>query len=132
MSVKMQGCHPDRPCRHGPTPTIVYVSGTQSDAEAEARANVCRSFASVRGWPLVGTVIETTPERPLEVREGWAKVLAAVSSGAAEVIATYDPAHLGLDVEGFEALGAHLREREVVLVAATGTPAPPPVSNDHR
>ncbi|MFE9120903.1 hypothetical protein [Streptomyces sp. NPDC007172] len=132
MSVKMQGCHPDRPCRHGPTPTVVYVSGAKSDEEAESRASVCRSFASVRGWPLVATIIETTPERPLEVREGWAEVLATVNSGSAEVIATYDPSHLGLDLEGFEALGAHLRDREVVLVAATGTPAPPSVSHYRR
>ncbi|MFE9409358.1 hypothetical protein ACFYN0_11225 [Streptomyces sp. NPDC006704] len=83
---------------------------------------MCKHFAQVRGWPLAETVVETTPERPLELREGWARVMEAVSDGSAEVIAVYDAAQIGLGLDEFEVMQRDLRMREVVLTAVDRAP----------
>ncbi|MBB5121358.1 recombinase family protein [Streptomyces eurocidicus] len=127
MDALSYGCNTDgRPCRHGPPPTLVYVSHIRPE-EAERLANNCRNYAKVRAWSVIETVIEETPDRALNAREGWKKVVATLKAGSGEIIVVPGPASVDTDVPGFEALKSEFRSHDAVLVAAFDGPEPPPV-----
>lgn len=117
MSRLMYGCHPDRPCRHGPTPVVIYVAPRRGASSVEAITQTCERFVQNRGWPHVATVVENNFSDTLDSREGWRKVLAHTSTEA-EIIVVPSSAHLGLDEDEFQALKSELlQQREVLLVA---------------
>lgn len=116
MSTLMRGCHPDHPCRHGPTPVVIYVAPPEHTASANALARSCENFVRNRGWPHVATVVEDGPSGTLESRKGWRQVLAHTSAEA-EIIVVPSLAHLSLSEEDFEALKSELHQRDVLLVA---------------
>ena len=78
MATESYGCKTERPCTHGPIPTILYTcADTQEDTARQLAA--AESYATNRAWKPVATVIETMPGRPLPEREGWLKVESALS-----------------------------------------------------
>ncbi|MGW1075650.1 hypothetical protein [Streptomyces sp. NPDC002537] len=127
MDALSYGCKTDgKPCRHGPPPTLVYVSGADT-AEARRQASRCRNYAELRAWKVITTVIETTPDLPLGSREGWGKVRATLKAGGGEIIVVPGPTTVGTDRHGFDVLKAEFRSQDAVLVAAIEAPEPPPV-----
>ncbi|GAA1913329.1 hypothetical protein [Streptantibioticus ferralitis] len=112
------------PGRHGPIPTIVYVCEPDT-ATAERLADLCRIHAAQRAWWVVDTVIEQTPNAPLNKREGWTRVKAALDQGAVGIVITWSPISVAPGLAEFQVLQAEFRVNEAVLVAVTGIPDPP-------
>ncbi|MDF3287866.1 hypothetical protein [Streptomyces silvisoli] len=113
------------PGKHGPIPTLVYVCEPDS-ATAEQLADLCRIHAAHRAWWVVDTVIEATPDAPLQQREGWQRVKAALARGSVDIVITWSPVSVAAGLAEFQVLQAEFRVNEAVLVAVTGIPDPPP------
>ncbi|WP_129842382.1 hypothetical protein [Streptomyces sp. RFCAC02] len=132
------------PCRHGPPGTLVYICEPDRGT-ADRQARDCAEYARTRAWRVVGTIIESTPDRPLGEREGWRRAGERLRDETADAIVTWHPRHVvgtgggagetgGVrgakqadDRDGaaaFAVLQRDFRARRLVLVAATGAPAP--------
>jgi hypothetical protein len=115
---------------HGPIPTIIYIC-EQDTAIAARLEGQCREHAAQRAWRVVGTVMDNSPQTPLDAREGWRQVTGALAGGIVGIVVTWDPASVASGAAGFHALQAQFRAGGVVLVAVTGSDGLPPVDSHH-
>lgn len=127
MSTLSYGCcfKDGRPCKHGPPHTIVYVS-SRTAQQSSYDAKQCTTFARIRAWKVTDTVVESTSDLPLDQREGWQRVMAAVGDGTADVVLVCTPQAVGMDVSSFELMKTDFINRETVLTAVSGIPDPYP------
>jgi DNA invertase Pin-like site-specific DNA recombinase len=95
---------------------MIYVSPPGPEDRPERFVQACEAHVRRCGWPHLATVVETTPDRPLELREGWGQVLNAAATREAEIVVVHSAPHLGVDADDLEPLKAHFRQREVILV----------------
>ncbi|MCC3772850.1 hypothetical protein [Streptomyces sp. UNOC14_S4] len=124
MSLISYGCHTEgQPCRHGPPHATVYVA-VGDPHEAARQAASCRTYAENRAWRVVGTVIEPTPDLPLERREGWRRVNTSADGEAVEIVVVHSPDAVDADAGVFQCLSERFRKRQKVLVAVSGIPEP--------
>lgn len=106
-----RGCHPDRPCRHGPTPAVIYL--LPSEERQQAAQESCENYLRLRGWPHLGTVLESTPDLPLWEREGWKEVMTAKP----EVVLVHSLIQAKMTAEEFAVMRNELINQEIVLVS---------------
>lgn len=117
------GCFKDgEECRHGPPDTIVYICERDDQSAAEHIA-ACTDYATTRAWRVAQTIRDQDPRVPPAERTGWGQALAALGRDA-EVIVTWHPDHVAVDLREFQEMQADCRRQAGVLVAATGTPDP--------
>ncbi|MEZ0090795.1 hypothetical protein [Streptacidiphilus sp. EB129] len=88
-------------------------------AEIDGRMDDCRQYANARAWRITTRVVESTPERPLEEREGWQLVTEALDAVRVRIVVIWSPETVGVDADRFRSMQELYRERDQVVVCTT-------------
>jgi hypothetical protein len=114
------------PGGYEPVPTLLYVVGRNA-AEIVSRLDDCLQYARARAWRITTHVVETTPDAPLEEREGWQLVTEALDAVRVRIVVVWSPETVGVDTDQFRSLQERYRDRDHVIVSVTASaPSQPP------
>ncbi|MCQ4084374.1 hypothetical protein NGB36_28285 [Streptomyces sp. RB6PN25] len=108
----------------GRVPVALYIATDVSDDEASHLMRCCRDYAEARHWTVAAAVCDTGTTAPLTGRPGWCEITAALGTGSARGVVTWQRRMIAADTTAYETLTALVADRGGFLAIASDSRTP--------